>query len=173
MNWQKFIPNLHVESIYEIDLDALRQVGISGLITDLDNTLIEWDNPQTSDELMEWVRKLKNQGFQVVIVSNNRNAKRVAFFAEKLGVYYISRAKKPTLTAFTRALDLLGLQPGQAVMVGDQLLTDIFGGNRAGMHTILVKPMKDTDSFFTRFNRAAERIVIRALRKRGLMNWED
>ena len=79
---KKLIPNLHVNSIYDIDLDALKRQGIKGIITDLDNTLIEWDRPNATPKLLSWLEKLKKEGFLVIIVSNNKHL-RVSSFADK------------------------------------------------------------------------------------------
>lgn len=179
MKWQvkavflkKLIPNCHVASIYEIDLEDLKERGIKGIVTDLDNTLIEWDRPLATSELIEWLDRLQNEGFKVMIVSNNHQA-RVSSFAEPLGIPYIYRAKKPTSGSFREAMRRMGLKSEQMAMVGDQLLTDILGGNRQGFYTILVSPVAPTDGFFTRINRFLERIAIARLRKKGLHTWED
>ena len=169
---KKLVPDLHVSSIYHIDLQALKNRGIKGIITDLDNTLIEWDRPNATPKLMEWLNRLKQEGFKVIVVSNN-NQIRVSTFAEPLGIPYIHRAKKPKRTPFKEALKKLGLSPNETVVVGDQLLTDVFGGNRLGLYTILVVPVAQTDGFFTKFNRFLERMALSWLRKKGLITWED
>lgn len=169
---KKLIPDLHVYSIYNIDLQALKQRGVKGIITDLDNTLIEWDRPNATPQLMEWLNRLKQDGFRVIVVSNN-NQVRVSAFADPLGIPYIHAAKKPTRTPFQDAISRLGLAPEEIVVIGDQMFTDVLGGNRAGLYTILVVPVAQTDGFFTRFNRGLERVALSWLRKKGLITWED
>lgn len=170
---QKFIPDIYVDSIYDIALDSLKKRGIRGIITDLDNTLIEWDRPDATEELIEWIEGVKQAGLQVVIVSNNRSHQRVAHFAKRLGIPYINRAKKPVRRPFLQAMFQMGVEPHEVAVVGDQLLTDIFGGNRIGACTILVVPVAESDGFFTRINRIVERRVLASLKKRGLWNRED
>ncbi|RKD23963.1 hypothetical protein BEP19_05955 [Ammoniphilus oxalaticus] len=169
---KKLLPNLYVSSIYQIDLQALKQKGIKGIITDLDNTLIEWDRPDATPELLEWLKQLREEGFKVIVVSNN-NQPRVSSFAEPLGIPYISRAKKPSRASFHKAMNILGVSANQIVMIGDQMLTDILGGNRLGLYTILVSPVAQTDGFFTKINRGIERIALARLRKKGLITWEE
>ncbi|RXT15496.1 YqeG family HAD IIIA-type phosphatase [Ammoniphilus sp. CFH 90114] len=169
---KKLLPDLHVYSIYDIDLQALKKRGIKGIVTDLDNTLIEWDRPNATPKLMEWLNHLKEEGFQVIVVSNN-NRIRVSAFADPLGIPYIHAAKKPTRTPFQDAMRRLDLSPEEIVVIGDQMFTDVLGGNRLGLYTILVVPVAQTDGFFTRFNRQLERIALSWMRKKGLITWED
>lgn len=166
------IPDLHVDSIYDIDLVQLKQRGVKGIITDLDNTLIEWDRPEATPELMAWIKELKEHGFSVVIVSNN-NEVRVSKVAGPLGVPYIHHAKKPTTNAFRKATRNMGLSVQETVVIGDQLFTDVLGGNRMGLYTILVVPVSQTDGLITRFNRGLERAALSWMRKRGKIPWED
>ncbi|MBO8172932.1 MAG: YqeG family HAD IIIA-type phosphatase [Bacillaceae bacterium] len=170
---KRFLPDLHVKSIYDIDFTLLKQRGVKGIITDLDNTLIEWDRPDATEELVEWVEEAKRNGFQVVIVSNNTSSDRVSRFSASLQVPFISRAKKPTRKPFLKAVEMMGLDTREVVVVGDQILTDVLGGNRTGIYTILVVPVASTDGFFTRINRMVERRVLRIMRKKGMLNWED
>ncbi|CCQ93696.1 conserved hypothetical protein [[Clostridium] ultunense Esp] len=168
---EKLVPSLYVQSVYSIDLDALKRKGIRGLIMDLDNTLAEWHQPQASKEMIEWIGKVKRAGFKVVISSNN-NRVRVSSFVHPLGVPFIARAKKPLLSSYRRALSLLQLKREEVAVVGDQIFTDILGGNRMGFYTILVVPVAPTDGFFTRLNRMAERRVLRWMKEKGYLSWE-
>lgn len=156
---EKFIPNMKVESIYEIDLVALRRQGIQGIITDLDNTLVGAREPDATPELLEWLAKLDKYGYRVVIVSNN-NLPRVERFAKPLGMPFIHAARKPGRRAFRKALELLKLPREQVAVIGDQLMTDVLGGNRMGVYTILVNPVAPNDEGFgTRINRRLEKLL--------------
>ncbi|WP_134700101.1 YqeG family HAD IIIA-type phosphatase [Ammoniphilus sp. YIM 78166] len=169
---KKLLPNLHMNSIYDINFQSLKEKGIKGIITDLDNTLIEWDRPNATPELMEWLERLKQEGFRVIVVSNN-NRIRVSAFADPLGIPFIHAAKKPTRSPFREAIGMLELKPEEVVVIGDQMFTDVLGGNRLGLYTILVVPVAQTDGFFTRFNRQLERLALAWMRKKGLITWED
>jgi HAD superfamily phosphatase (TIGR01668 family) len=170
---KQLVPNLQVSSIYDIDLDALEQQGIKGIITDLDNTLVAAEYPMATPELIRWLDTLQNRGFKVVVVSNN-NQTRVSKFADPLNVPYIHRAKKPSNISFKKALKLLGLEREKVVVIGDQMFTDVLGGNRMGLYTILVIPIAiGEEGFFTKINRTMEKIALRWMRKKGWMTWED
>lgn len=169
----KLIPDLRVQSIYDIDLKQLQERGIQGIITDLDNTLVGPKEPLATPELTSWLEQVAEQGFKVVVVSNN-NETRVAKFSTPLTLPFVSKAKKPTNTAFKKALELLKLSPQQTVMIGDQMLTDVLGGNRLGLYTILVQPITLQDEgFFTKVNRRIEKRAVSRMKKRGLIPWED
>ncbi|MGM9987671.1 MAG: YqeG family HAD IIIA-type phosphatase [Bacillaceae bacterium] len=167
-----FLPNHHVQNVYEITPGMLKEHEIKGIITDLDNTLIEWDRPNATPELENWFLQMKEAGIKVTVVSNN-NEQRVRDFCEPLGIPFIHRAKKPMTRAFKRAVALMNVKKQECVMVGDQLMTDVLGGNRMGLRTILVVPVAQTDGFFTKFNRKMEKSILRILRKKGLLHWEE
>jgi HAD superfamily phosphatase (TIGR01668 family) len=169
---KKFIPQLQVDTIYQIDLQQLKVNGIKGIITDLDNTLVGAREPNTNPQLVEWLKLVDQLGFQLVIVSNNSKL-RVAAFSDAIQLPYISRAQKPFNKSFHRGLQLMNLQANQVVVIGDQLLTDVLGGNRMGMYTILVTPFSlEDESFFTRINRRIERFICRMMKKRGWITWD-
>jgi len=169
---KQFLPNEYVKSIFSIDPAVLKAKGVKGIITDLDNTLVEWDRPYATPQLIEWLEELKSHDMKVTIVSNN-NEKRVGDFSNPLNIPFIHRAKKPSRKAFKRAVREMGLSREETVIIGDQLLTDVFGGNRAGFYTILVVPVAQSDGFFTRFNRMVERRIMSKFKRRGLVKWEE
>lgn len=166
------VPDLYVKSIYDIDLNKLKKRGVKGIVTDLDNTLIEWDRPEATPELMKWMKEVQSQGFSIVIVSNN-NRDRVERVAKPLGVPFVHRARKPMKKAFNQALHKINIPVSKAVVIGDQVFTDVFGGNRMGLYTILVVPVAQNDGLATQFNRFMERFALNRMRKRGLIPWED
>lgn len=168
-----FLPGERVDSIYDIDLAELKAKGIRGIITDLDNTLVGAKDKSATPALVDWLKRVKAEGFQIVVVSNNTRA-RVSAIAEPLRLGFIYSARKPRSKAFLRALQIMNLQPKEAVVVGDQLLTDMFGGNRLGIHTILVRPIAIHDeNIYTRINRRIEKWVISRLKRKGIIPWED
>lgn len=169
---KQFLPDEHVKSILEISPDQLKSRGIKGIITDLDNTLVEWDRPNATPALIKWFEELKKKDILVTIVSNN-NKERVRAFADPLDIPFIFQARKPLAKAFKKAITQMGIKKEEAVVIGDQLLTDVLGGNRSGFHTILVVPVAQTDGFFTKFNRFAERRILNWFRKKGMVSWED
>ncbi|WLR49918.1 YqeG family HAD IIIA-type phosphatase [Bacillus tianshenii] len=169
---KNFLPDQHVQSILDIKPEALKEKGVRGVITDLDNTLVEWDRPDATPELQEWFRSMQDHGILVMIISNNKEA-RVRKFAEPVGVPFIYAARKPMGRAFRRALKEMMLKKSDVVVIGDQLLTDVLGGNRAGFHTILVVPVAQSDGFITKFNRRVERRILSWMKRKGMIYWEE
>lgn len=167
-----FLPDQFVKNIFEITPTLLKERGVKGIITDLDNTLVEWDRPLATPKLIEWFEEMKKHEIKVTIVSNN-NESRVKKFSEPLNIPFIFAARKPMGRAFNRALREMSVNKEEAVVIGDQLLTDVLGGNRSGFHTILVVPVAQTDGFTTRINRKIERRILNWFRKKGKLTWED
>ncbi len=157
--FKKLVPKQFVQTIYDINLEELWQSGIRGIITDLDNTLVGAKVADATPELVNWLGHVKQLGFKVVIVSNNQET-RVSTFALPLSIPFIHAARKPTNTAFRKALALMDTTAEQTVVIGDQMLTDVLGGNRLGLYTILVAPISIHDEgFFTRINRRIEKLA--------------
>ncbi len=165
---QLMLPKQTVRTIYDIDLEALKASGIRGIMTDLDNTLVGAKVPLATPELGAWLEGVRASGFKVVVVSNNNEA-RVRAFAEPLRLPFVSRARKPLNAAFAKALGMMGLRANEAAIVGDQMMTDVLGGNRLGLYTILVEPIAASDEgWMTRnVNRNLERAFLSRLRKKG------
>lgn len=166
------LPNEFVSSVYEITPEKLQQQGIKGIITDLDNTLVEWDRADATDELVAWFEMMREAGIKIIIASNN-NEQRVRHFAEPHGIPFIHRAKKPLGSAYYAALVQLRLRRHEVAMVGDQLLTDVLGAKRQKLYTFLVRPVADSDGLVTKFNRFVERRVYNDLKRKGQYPWEQ
>jgi HAD superfamily phosphatase (TIGR01668 family) len=155
-------PRAYVRSIHALDADFFTGRRIRAVLTDLDNTLVRWNHPIAPRELCDWLARLRAAGLQVCIVSNN-DARRVQSFAATLGIPCVANARKPRRRAFVQAMETLGTRASETAMVGDQLFTDIAGGNRAGLFTILVQPVHPNEFIGTRAMRILERRVLQAL----------
>ncbi len=158
MRWLR--PAAQVETIYEIDPRALEARGVRGVILDLDNTIVPWGNWQAAPELPGWIAAARDGGLRLCIVSNNAGA-RVRHLANSLGLPVVTGALKPGSGAIRRALAMMGTTPATTALIGDQLFTDILGGNRLGLHTILVRPQSGREFPLTRLVRLAERLILR------------
>lgn len=167
-----FLPDQHVKSVFEIKPEDLKERGVKGIITDLDNTLVEWDRPDATPKLIEWFENMQQHNIQVTIVSNNVE-KRVRLFSDPLGIPFIYKARKPMGRAFKKAIRNMDVDRNEIVVIGDQLMTDVLGGNRMKLYTILVVPVAQTDGFFTKFNRQMERRILTWMKKKGMINWEE
>ena len=153
-------PSSQVATIYDIDLDALRARGIRGVILDLDNTIVPWGAHEIGPRLPTWIAAARAANLQLCIVSNNRGS-RVLSIAGQLGLPVVTWALKPRRRAIRRALVVMGTAPHATALVGDQLLTDILGGNRLGLHTILVRPQSQREFVLTRAVRVIEGLFLR------------
>lgn len=168
----KFKPTWMVEAIYQITPEQCERLGIKAILTDLDNTLIAWDNPNGTDELRDWLEGMQAAGIPVIVVSNN-NHDRVAKALKHLNLDFIPRALKPFTKGINQGLTRLGLSKDEVIMVGDQIMTDIKASNTAGVRSVLVQPIVPTDSWKTQFNRFMERKIMKYLKSRHSdMNWQ-
>lgn len=141
------IPCHMEQSIYSIDIHALAEQGVRVVLADLDNTLARYSERTPSQQLLEWKDALEQSGIRLFVVSNSRKSTRADQFCKAAGIPYIKHAGKPKKKGFLRAMELNDVTPEQAVMVGDQIFTDILGGNRCGIDTILVRPVSNDTIF--------------------------
>ncbi len=169
--FSNYKPTWMVEAVYKITPAQLKKLGIKAVLTDLDNTLIAWNNPDGTEELFTWILEMRNAGIPVVVVSNN-NSERVARAVKKFELLYVARALKPLPVGINKAKKMLDLADEEIIMIGDQIMTDIRGANSAGIRSVLVKPIIETDSWKTKFNRFWERKIMSYLVKKHLdMDW--
>ena len=157
-------PKLYVDSIFHIDLDKLRQMGIEALIIDIDNTLVAWDKKTAPRSVIEWFEKLKEKGFRICLVSNNTED-RVVKFTEKIDIQAFHKARKPFRTTFLKAMEYLKADKSNTAIIGDQIFTDVLGGNRIGLYTVLVVPIESKEYWWTEIVRNVERYVLKRIKK--------
>jgi HAD superfamily phosphatase (TIGR01668 family) len=150
-----------VDSIYDINLSHLKLMGIKGIITDLDNTLLAWHSSEITPTVEQWISDVRNEGLKIAIVSNNSTARVEELSAQLGGVICIAKAIKPRRGAFRSIAGQFNLAPHEIAVVGDQLFTDVLGGNRSGMYTILVNPISKQEFIGTKIMRLAEKIFLR------------
>lgn len=162
------VPCLAVNTLSDIDLPELKRRGIHGLILDLDNTIIPWNSPEICPEVLVWLKDLPCQGFKVCLVSNN-GERRVKQIAIQFGAPFIARALKPSRHGFSQAAKVMGLAAEAIAVVGDQLFTDVLGGNRQGMFTIRVRPLGAKEFIGTKITRQLEKVAMRLLKATGHM----
>jgi len=160
---ERFRPRARVVSVTEIDPAALREQGFEGLLLDLDNTLLEWMNLNVPESSKRWIESAKQAGMKPCLVSNTHYPKRLNRIAGELGVPATAHSLKPRRHGFEKAAALIGCELDRCVVVGDQLLTDIWGGNRVGAYTILVNPMHPREFIGTKVSRMVERVIFALL----------
>ncbi|HHX01443.1 MAG TPA: YqeG family HAD IIIA-type phosphatase [Firmicutes bacterium] len=162
------LPKQVCNRVTDINLAKLRKLGISGLMLDLDNTLVRYDSEELDQEFKAWIAKAKSEGFRICLVSNGR-PKRVMRFARLMEIPAVIRAYKPKRSPFFQALKLLDKAASQVAMIGDQLFTDVLGANRIGIHTILITPLGKKEFSTTRMVRKLEQRMLKRFVKKGLL----
>ncbi len=167
--WNMVCPRLYVNSIFAIPLDAIWRLGIRGLIFDVDNTLTGWRGKDLDERTLQWFNTVTERGFRVCLVSNSSHRERVMAFGRLLDVCAIPRAYKPMGRPFLEALKKLKTEPASTAVIGDQIFTDVLGGNRLGLYTILVVPLSSEEFIGTKCVRLLERLVIKSLIRRNLL----
>ncbi len=164
-----FLPNKHVKSIFDVTPAFLQAEGKKGIIVDLDNTLVPWNVEYATEKVIQWLKEMEDANIKVTIFSNN-SEERVTVFAEPLGTPFVFKANKPMKRAFKQVNEQMQLEREEIVVIGDQLLTDILGGNRAGFYTILVVPIVQSDAPITKFNRNMERLILNYFYRKGKLS---
>jgi len=160
-----FYPKLYASSLVGIEPELLKKLGLKGILMDLDNTIVRRDSNRFSKEVEAWLVELRSRGFKLGIVSNN-SRQRVGAVAGLLDLPSVHRAVKPLVSPFRRAMKMLGTKPAETALIGDQIFTDIFGGNLCGLYTILVVPLEGKEFWGTRlFSRPLEKIILTRLKR--------
>ena len=151
-------PKAYFRDVTEIKKDFLAENEIKALILDVDNTLIDYDK-NLKEETIEWIRDLKENGIKLYILSNSNKKDKVKTVAEKLKLQYSYFAKKPLKTGLKKAMRIIEEKPENIGVVGDQIFTDVIGGNRCKMFTILVDPIAEKDIWITMIKRPIENVI--------------
>ena len=162
-----FVPDMYQQSIYTINYKKLKKNGIKCLLFDLNNTLASYEFDYPDDKLRELIFDLE-KSFKVIIVSNS-NKNRIRPFKEKLNIDAAFSSKKPFKKKFKKIMDLYNFNDTEIAMIGDELITDILGGNRMHFTTILVNGISETEPFWTRIIRIIERKIVKKLNKKGIL----
>lgn len=148
-------PNKYFHKVEEITIEFLQKNKIKALILDIDNTLIDY-NQKMSKDVEQWAKDLKGQGMKLYILSNTNHKEKVERVANAIGVPYRNLAKKPLKSGFLKVQKELKEKSENIGVVGDQIFTDIIGGNRCKMFTILVDPIDEKDFWYTAWKRPLE-----------------
>lgn len=164
---EKYVPDMYQENIYKVNYDKLKEIGIKCLLFDLDNTLVPYDKKEATLELKNLFDKLKNMEFRIVIFSNSPK-KRLEPFKNYLEVDCLASAKKPLPASFRKVMMEYKYNESEIAIIGDQFMTDIVGGNKVGITTILVNPLGEKDLIFTKINRYIEKKIMKKLGDRDL-----
>lgn len=162
----KYLPTIVVQQFKNIDFDKLYSENKKIILTDLDNTLIDYFVKEPTEELISLNAHLRAMGFKIYIISNN-SKKRVARFVDKFKVDgFLSNALKPWKIKTCNYIKKMGINKEEVIFIGDQLLTDIKFANNIGVPSILVRSVsRKSEKWYTKLNRMREVLVMRKIKK--------
>lgn len=155
---EPFYPDHYVSSAYVIPYKRLYERGIRGVIFDVDNTLVPHDQP-ADERAKKLFGEFHHMGMETCLLSNNKEP-RVAAFADCVGSKYIYKSGKPSVKGYVKAMEMMGTDQKTTIFVGDQLFTDVYGANRAGICSYLVKPIHPKEEIQIVLKRYLERVVL-------------
>lgn len=153
-----FKPTFWLKNVLQIDEDFLKENNVKAMVLDLDNTLSMHGNPAAEEGVTEWLDKMRALGVKMRVVSNN-TTKRVAPLAAKLGLEFTANGAKPLTFGISRAIKAMGADKETTLVIGDQIFTDIMGGNLKGVRTVLVEPFHLEKTWTFRLKRKIESVV--------------
>lgn len=153
-----FLPDIIIDKVTDLAPETLQSRGIGLLLLDFDNTLLPYTNSVPGEELLYWISTLQSAGITLCVVSNSRKS-RVPDFCRAYGIECVTRAKKPSPVGIHKALRQFNVENNKAALVGDQIYTDVLAANRAGVVSILCKPIH-LNNIFLKLRHAAEKPFI-------------
>ena len=156
-------PNVYLKNVQEITIQFLMKNKIKALILDVDNTLIDYYK-NLSEDVIKWAHDLQGQGIRMYILSNTNKKEKVEKVAKELELPYKIFARKPSKRGFNQIQKELKIAPENIGVVGDQIFTDVIGGNRSKMFTILVEPVTPKDYWYTAWKRPFENKIKQKLK---------
>ena len=163
---ENYIPDIYKKNIYEINYDKLKECGIKCILFDLDNTLVPRFAKHVDDELKDLIERL-SKDFKVIIYSNGIKL-RVNIFTNLLEIDGIYSARKPSQCNYIKFMKKYKFDQNEVCAVGDQMMTDVYGGNRAGITTVLVDRLNKKEDPWTKVNRLREKLLVHKLNRRDL-----
>jgi len=166
--FQSLIPDVYIRNVYQIDIEKLeKEKKIEAIIIDLDNTLVPWGKKHLDDKIVSWIDRVKESTLKICIVSNS-NSTHVTEMGNLLDIPFFSSRYKPLKGPFLEAMKIMNTDSKNTAVIGDQIFTDILGGKRLNLFTILVYPIKKQDALGTRLiYRALEKIIMSFWLKNG------
>ena len=156
--FQCFYPKEYADSAYSLDLQKYYDKGYRALILDVDNTLVPHGAPY-DENAVAFFANARKCGFSTCIISNNGDA-RVRPFAEGVGSAYVAKAGKPKKDGYRKAMEICGSSRAESMFIGDQLFTDVWGANRAGIYCVLVHYIQKDTEIQIKLKRLGEKIVL-------------
>lgn len=170
---KRFIPFAHAKSIFEIDVGFYKKLNIKYVFADLDNTLDSYKQKTPLAKAKELKNLLNKNGIELLITSNN-TGKRVTEYSKNLGVRYCPSLGKPFSVKLRKLLKQFNIKNEEAILIGDQIVTDVSCANGAGIKSVLTEKLVKEDQPTTRFNRLFDTPLRKRLNKKNLLkDWRE
>jgi len=166
-------PDFIVQRVSLLTPGWLARHSVAGLIVDLDNTLCRWQSETVPEDIKRWLASLRKAGIPVCLASNTHDRRRLNRMAQALQLPYVDRVIKPRRSCFRKALSKLNVPSEGVAVVGDQMFTDVLGGKRSSLRTIMVKPIHSGEFVGTRASRVLEGLFLAWFGRGGLLPAED
>ena len=163
---EKLRPDIYQKKLTDVHFNQLKKAGIKILLFDVDNTLLKYKEKEIDKNLQDLLKALKTQ-FTIVLFSNAMKRK-VKKIADSLDVPYVFLALKPLSKSFRKVLNQYKVTTNEVAIIGDQILTDVKGGNKVGITTVLVEPLSEKEALFTKINRTREISLMKKMGAKGL-----
>lgn len=162
------LPDYDFDTYKGVTPELIKSLGKTCILCDIDNTLVPYDIPEPTEDVCNWINNMKLNGIDIVLVSNNEK-ERVERFNAPLGLPYLYKSKKPLASAVKKGTALAGKTKMDAVMLGDQLLTDVLTARVSGIPALWVPSIKKVETIFFRFKSAIEKPFIKHYyKKKGI-----
>ena len=155
--------DIYLPSIYDIDTEKLKRRGIRGIIFDIDNTLEPYRTAHPEEKVLAFLQRLRDEGFQIGVLSNAKMERVLEFCGDAIPLW-VAKAGKPLARGYRQLAAMMHLEPRELAAVGDQLYTDILGGNRFGCFTVFVTPIPGKEPPFVAFKRLLEKPFLKGVR---------
>lgn len=159
----RFYPTYMFDKVEDIPYELVKKEDIKLIMMDMDNTLID-AKKKYKNSLKHWIEEVSNLNVKMCILSNSPFGDKVKKIAKELNVEYEYNAGKPLLKGFKRVIEKSKFPKENILMIGDQIFTDVWGGNRIGVKTVLVTPINKKESFLTKIKRPFEKIILRKIK---------
>ena len=155
---ERLYPKVYLDSTYDIDFEQYYQNGYRAIIFDIDNTLVPHGAP-ADQRAIALFKRLHALGYQTMMLSNNKEP-RVKMFCDAVDAEYIYKAGKPNPANYREAMKRMHTDEKNTLFVGDQIFTDVWGANKAGIYSILVKPIHPKGEIQIVLKRYLEKVVL-------------
>ena len=164
--FRRFYPTYIYEKVEDIPYELIEKESIELIMLDMDNTLID-NNKKYNKQLKEWIKNMGDHNVKLCILSNSPFGDKVKQIANELNMSYEFNATKPLLKGFKKVIAQHNIPKGRVLMIGDQIFTDVWGGNRVGVKTILVTPINKQESILSKVKRPLEKIILKKYKNEG------